>query len=267
MTGWWRPILWLVITLPGWFLAVVFGIAAAGERIELDNRHFHIEWGNAAEWAAGIGTVLAFAATVYVFGYRTRERRLADRREQAGLITAWITPWVGEITPTYKVFREDRGGEFVTITRVNIINASPSVIYDLVAVVTCEHSDKPIPVFDPGTATSTMWQPPSTPWEPRRDRLARAQARALPPGRWKAAVELPSPSVRPKDLNLFFRDHRGVYWRRDPLGQLIEQAAPPQDKDGKGRLRQIEHELGEGPSDAPLRVLVLKPPTTDDDVA
>ena len=78
-------------------------------------------------------------------------------------------------------------------------------------------------------------------------------------------VRLSNTSVRGKDLNLFFRDHRGVYWRRDPLGQLTEQPAPPpNDEAGKGRIRQIEDELGEGPSDAGVGILVPKPLTDED---
>jgi hypothetical protein len=218
-------------------------------------------WGSVPEWIGGVGAALAFGIAVVVFWSESRERRLADRREQAEVITAWT----GGITPTYRESIQGRGREYMVTMRVNLINASPSVIYDLVVVLTCEHLETAMPVqVDPGTATSTIMQSEPTAWEARRDRLARGRAKVLPPGRWKVAVRLSNTSVVGKDLNLFFRDHRGVYWRRDPHGRLTEQPGPPNDGDGKGRIRQIEDELGEEPSDAGVGVLAPKPLTDED---
>jgi hypothetical protein len=35
------------------------------------------------------------------------------------------------------------------------------------------------------------------------------------PGRWSVSVRLSNTSVVARDLHVFFRDHRGVYWWRD----------------------------------------------------
>jgi hypothetical protein len=96
MRRWWRRIEWPIVALLGWCVAAAFTVVAGIQRVELqeghvqvDWDHLHIEWGNAAEWAGGVGTVLAFGATLFVFYRQTRERWLADRRQQAELITAW----------------------------------------------------------------------------------------------------------------------------------------------------------------------------------
>jgi hypothetical protein len=65
MTRWWERIPWPVVALMGWCMAGAFGVVAATQRIELDDRHLHIEWGNAAEWLAGVGSTAAFGALLY----------------------------------------------------------------------------------------------------------------------------------------------------------------------------------------------------------
>ena len=171
MSGWWHRIRWPIAALLGCCLAGAFGVVAVIQRVELqeghvhvDWDHVHVEWGNAAEWAAGTGTVLAFGATLFVFYRQMRERWLADRRQQAELITGWT----GASTPTYREFVQGKGREYVTTMRVNLINASPSVIYDLVVVLTCTQTKFPVPVtVDPGTAASSLMQAPDMGWEPR----------------------------------------------------------------------------------------------------
>ena len=79
-------------------------------------------------------------------------------------------------------------------------------------------------------------------------------------------MRLSQPRAFGEALNLFFRDHRGVYWRRDPLGRLTELASLRSDNGdgGRGRLRQIEDEIGEGPSDASVGILIPKPLADED---
>lgn len=77
--GWWRRIRWPIIALVGCSLAIVFGVTAAIQRIELQDRHLHIEWGNTAEWVAGVGTFAAFGVLlVAALQWRSDQ---ADRRD------------------------------------------------------------------------------------------------------------------------------------------------------------------------------------------
>src|SRR5690348_11754401 len=88
MDGWWRRIQWPIVALLGWCLAGVFGALAGIQRVELDKQHFLVQWGNAAEWLAGVGTVAGFGALFYAareWGAAQGERR--DREaEQARLV-------------------------------------------------------------------------------------------------------------------------------------------------------------------------------------
>ena len=114
-------------------------------------------------------------------------------------------------------------------------------MYDVFVVVTCEHSDIPLPMqLDSGEIVRSE----PTPWEHRRDRQARGRASALPPGQWKVSVRLSNTSLRPLRFDIFFRDNRGVFWRRDPLGRLSEQPSVPlEDRSGEMRIQQIEDAL------------------------
>jgi hypothetical protein len=85
---WWRRIPWPMLALLGWSLAGVFGVVAAIERIQLQNRHFHIEWGNAAAWLGGVGAFAAFGALFYAaLQWRVAQTERRDREaDQARLI-------------------------------------------------------------------------------------------------------------------------------------------------------------------------------------
>lgn len=85
-----------------------------------------IEWGTAADWAAAIGTMLAFAAALWVI-YRERvdrkeeaERRREDdvrrRRTQAESIAVWLE---GNLMPAGTDTGED------TILKVRNVSGSP----------------------------------------------------------------------------------------------------------------------------------------------
>lgn len=46
-------------------MAGAFGAVIAIQRVELDKKHLHIEFGNLAEWLAGAGALAAFGALFY----------------------------------------------------------------------------------------------------------------------------------------------------------------------------------------------------------
>jgi hypothetical protein len=100
---------------------------------------------------------------------------------------------------------------------------------------------------------------PPVEWERRRDSLAVGWAKVIAPGRWSVELRLGTTSVDPSQLHLFFRDHRGVYWWRDAIGQLTELPAPVDDQNRESRLRLIEEALGDERTDARVNVLSLKP--------
>jgi hypothetical protein len=143
----------------------------------------------------------------------------------------------------------------VNLADAGLINASQVVVYDVIVVAVCEHHD-PLPV---AYSMSDIRFTDPVPWDPKRDRLACGRAKVLPPGHWKVALRLATTSLAAMDLHLFFRDHQGVYWWRDASGQIREQPPPPDDRNGKGRIRQIEVALGEGPTDGRVGILVPKP--------
>ncbi|BBY67356.1 hypothetical protein [Mycolicibacterium helvum] len=89
-----RRIPWPIVCVVGWLFAIAFGATAAIQHIELADRHLHIEWGNAAEWASGVfGGVAAVAAFGALF-YAAREwsatqtERRDNEADQARLIVA-----------------------------------------------------------------------------------------------------------------------------------------------------------------------------------
>jgi hypothetical protein len=78
----WKRIPWSVIALLGWSLAGAFGAVAAIQHIELDKRHLHVEFGNLAEWLAGVGSLAAFGALFYA-SREWRQSQLERRDQQA----------------------------------------------------------------------------------------------------------------------------------------------------------------------------------------
>lgn len=245
---------WVTSTLVFGLIAVVLGVLAFVQWGQLRERGMRANWGSVPDWVAGVGTVLAFAIATAVFAYEVWERRRSERRRQAEQITAWIGPG---LQSRYREWIRGHGLDILVHAHVNLINASDSVIYDLFVVVTCEHSDIPLPmVMDSGD----LVQSEPTEWEHHRDRHARGRASTLPPGQWTVSVRLSNTSVRPLRLDLFFRDHRGIYWRRDPMGQLHEQPhVPLEERSGGVRLQLIEDALGEGTMSSNVGTLVPKP--------
>jgi hypothetical protein len=261
--------------------ATVLGVIAFAQWGALQERQLNANWGSVPDWIAGVGTTLAFGVAAFVFWYETRDRSLTDRRSQAATITAWTT---GAYRTTYHPpsslppgtnvvafldsllsgnLMPEQGKDISTLLRVNLINASSSVIYDLVVVLECEHSNVTLPVQFVDYGESRIFRTEVTPWDPLRDHMALGLAQVLPPGQWQVYVSLSNTSVRGTGLHLFFRDSRGTYWHRKPLGQLVEmRAALPADREGKRDL--IAKELGEGPSEARVCTLIPKPLTDED---
>ncbi|MEH3140936.1 MAG: hypothetical protein PGN37_12300 [Mycobacterium kyogaense] len=188
-----------------------------------------------------------------MFAYEVWERRRSDKRRQAEQITAWLGPG---LTSQYREWIQGQGLDTLVHVPVLLINASDSVIYDLVVVVTCQHSEVALPMqLDSGQ----LVQSTPTAWEPRRDRLAFGRAPALPPGQWKVSIRLANTSVRPHHVDIFFRDNRGTYWRRASLGQLSEQPyLSSEELTQEARREAFVEALGEGPSDARFGILVPK---------
>jgi hypothetical protein len=52
--------------------------------------------------------------------------------------------------------------------------------------------------------------------------VARGNLRTLPPGAWLVEIRLPGKAVEPDAIDIRFRDHRDIRWRRGPLGNLAE---------------------------------------------
>lgn len=260
-------------------LSVVVGVQAG----MLYARGWRVAWGNAPEWVAAFGTVVAIIAVlVAALGYRldvrTRtedehQRTLTKRRQQAELVSGWFVHF-GSVHLSPQIGDEPR--QPIKVTRVGLINASQVVVYDLFAVAVCRHSTDVTPVVTgppvqtkqpDGTRVITVGMGGVAPveWDQRRDRIAAGWLNVVQPGDWTVEIRLASPSASPDGLHLFFRDHQGVYWWRHANGALNEVLAPgPELKgDRQAQLRRIEQILGEDETDAQLTYLMLKPLKVD----
>ncbi|MCG7583683.1 hypothetical protein [Mycolicibacterium sp. OfavD-34-C] len=274
MLNFWRA---LAVTLAAMVLVLGGGFAIQAGMLHADWRP---DLGNVPEWIAALGTVGAIAAAfvaalAYRHSVRTRtedevQRREAERRQQAELLSAWFVhfgsprqgPQIGNDPP-----------ETINVCQVGLINASQVVVYDLFVVAQCrERIDPPLTVkFDEssdvirradgsveGIKVAMGYLEPVA-WDRRRDSLAVGWAKVAAPGRWSVELRLTHLSVTPHQLHLFFRDHRGFYWWRDATGRLTEVPAPADEQNRQTRLREIEHILGEDPTDATVHYLSLRP--------
>lgn len=148
-----------------------------------------VEWGNAAEWVAAVGTVGALLLTYSLLRKELREFRNAQEDRtmaQATSVAGWAEPR-----------REPHGMEEDQRWVVLVHNASPAPVYDCVATF-IDHSSV----------------------DPRRELVFGT----VPPGRVAdfstgefvdgcSAVAWP-------EVELHFTDTRGVHWRRDGNGRL-----------------------------------------------
>ncbi|MGB7872197.1 MAG: hypothetical protein WBM01_28690 [Mycobacterium sp.] len=234
-------------------LAVVLGVVVVVQAVMLRARGWRIAWGSLPDWlVAGGGLATVGALVVALLVYR-RDVNI-ERRQQAESILAWT----GDQRNIYREIIQGQGPVMTSTVGVNILNASKVVIYDLALIVLGAHAPWPTlaNVGDKNIAQVHEG------WEQRRDRLAAGRAQVVPPGRWNVRVKLATPSVIAEEVHLFFRDHQGVYWWRNPEGQVVEHPAPPpNDPAGKARIRQVADTLGEGATDARLGILIPKPLT------
>jgi hypothetical protein len=65
VAAWWHRSGWRTIAAVAVPLAVSFGVVAAIQRVELQDRHLHVNWGSVPEWLAGVGTFAAFGALLF----------------------------------------------------------------------------------------------------------------------------------------------------------------------------------------------------------
>ena len=143
-------------------------------------------FGNAAEWAAALGTIAAFAATVALLRQEVEARRrdIEEReRRQAALVSCWL----GE----QEVMGQAKPWE---ARSVFVRNASEEPIYH--AVITQEPDHYPSPstwsVIGPQQEVHDQWSP---------------------------RVEDLGPGVIPQPV-LSFLDAAGLAWERDGRGRL-----------------------------------------------
>lgn len=248
--------LWRALTFASASLSAVLGVVVVVQAAMLHARGWRIAWGTMPDWLAALGG-LATVGALFV-AWRVYQRDVDSRqRQQAENITAWT----GGQTAVEREVIAGQGPVVTSVVQVNILNASPSVIYDVIVVTTNRHSGHPGVINSP---TGVSVAPnlgnvrfENFDWSPTRDRLAQGIARVVPPGQWRVSLKLAHPCVVAEDIHLFFRDHRGVHWWRDGNGQLIEQRAPNRNRDE--RTKQIEDALGEGQSDGRVGILVPKP--------
>lgn len=272
---------WRIRTFVFALIAVALGVAVVVQAVMLHTQGWRVQLGNVAEWISAFGTAGAITAALYAaLGYRhdvrtraedERQRIATERRQQAELLSGWFIHF-GSVRPGPKI--GDAPRENINVTQVGLINASQVVVYDLFIVATCQWKPEPTPVvlnFDPQTGVARRpdgsvesvsaemgWVAPVE-WERSRDVLAVGWAKVAGPGRWSADLRLGSASVTPKELHLFFRDHRGVHWWRDAIGHLTEMPAPVGHQNRQARLREIEEAVGEEPTDVRVSLLALKP--------
>ena len=248
----------VVLAVATLVLGVVVGIPAA----MLGSQGWGISWGTLPDWISafgGLATILALVVAWLLYRHEVksrqedeRNRTQTERRRQAENLTSWL----GSQTAIEREVVRGEGPVITSSVQVNILNASPSVIYDVIVVTTCRHLAGPALINVPAER-SLRFKPKE--WVQRRDPVARGRAQVVPPGAWRVSMKLAHQAVIAEHVHLFFRDHRGVYWWRDAYGQLSEQPPPTVGDGGKARIQQIEKSLGEGPSDAGVGVLGLTP--------
>lgn len=247
---------WRTRAIVSTVLTVALGAVVVIQAVMLHNQGWRVVPGTVPDWFAAVGAVATVGALVVAWRVYRNDIK-ARRRQQAENITSWL----GSHTAVEREVIVGRGLEVVSTVQVNILNASPSVIYDVIVVTTNRHTGHPgvinSPLGESIAPNLAKVRFEEFDWQPRRDRLARGRAQVVPPGAWRASVKLAHPAVAAEDVHLFFRDHRGVYWWRDADGLLTEQPAPP-NRDRDGRKQQIEDALGEGPSDSGLVVMIPK---------
>jgi hypothetical protein len=205
---------WFALAFLG--IAAALGVVATIQAIELDDRHFHFQWGTAPEGFAAVAGGLAAVGTVGALYIAIREyardnelRRQREHREQAEHFTVWVAE-VG--TRVAEVVGTSPGTPFIT---VGLINASSGVLSDLRFQITCV----------PDINVREDLRP-----YVRMENEAHAYLPVLPPGPARTVdIELPGESTGMVDsADVYFYDQRNVKWRRDLVtGHLSESSARP----------------------------------------
>jgi hypothetical protein len=236
----------------GKFLAVVCGFTTLSfilvvivvvQAAMLHGSGWHLDYGNIPAWIGAFGTVATFLALFVAFrnyqhtlAVRQEDevsKRTAEERKQAELVAGWL----GDHDPFFKRIEADdrppdpippdegglafpsRGLPTKRHVNVGLLNASALPVYQVLVVARCKH--------DPGTSgvyskeNSLIEELAAEPWFPEY-RLIVGRVRLLPPRPSVVRLSLPRISVRAIDLDIFFRDHRGMYWWRTLDGVLTE---------------------------------------------
>jgi hypothetical protein len=157
-----------------------------------------LDWGTVPDWLAGIGTLAAFFVALRVLA-KELEARLEQaedrRREQARLVSAWVS------TP-----EDDLPPEFTLIVR----NGSNEPVYQVKASMV--PYDSPYG-SDPEDGTG---QP----------RSVVETSEILPPGKdWQTYFD-PRSRIVPGPVSMSFTDAAGRRWTRYPDGRLVEPDRP-----------------------------------------
>lgn len=244
--------LWRAVAVALAVVALMLGFVVVVQAMMLHAQGWRIAMGTMPDWLAAAGG-LATVGTLVVALLVYRRNTKTDRRQQAEAVLAWI----GGQRNIYREVIHGQGPVMTSTVEVNLLNASPAVLFDLVVVVLGQHATTPTLANVGDQGISAVYEQD---WEPRRDRLAAGRANVLPPGSWQVWVKLAHPSVIADEVHLFYRDQRGVYWWREPGGRVSEYQTPPSDdRYGEARIRQIADTLGEAPTDASVGILVPKP--------
>jgi hypothetical protein len=138
---------WAIAVLAA--LVMVFVVVAAVQAAMLRSRGWGVPIGSVAEWVAAVGglaTVGALLVAWRVYRHDVDSRRedirhqyVTDRRQQAENITAWP----GGHTAVEREVIHGQGPVVTSAVQVNILNASPSVVYDVIVVTANRHSGHP----------------------------------------------------------------------------------------------------------------------------
>lgn len=196
--GRWRRIPWQVVASLGWCVAVAFGAVIAIQRVELDKKHLHIEFGNLAEWLAGAGSLAAFGALFYA-SRQWRQAQIERRDQQADqarlIVAEPVDPSLYTPPPVYK-------------WPVTVSNRSPSPIFNVSVV----DADEDTMLMHMGGSPFQLSRPVGQP--------------VLQPGEKTRSVTVlgvePTEQMPSTEYLIFtYTDAHGRRWRRTGSGQSV----------------------------------------------
>ncbi|UNB50139.1 hypothetical protein [Mycolicibacterium sp. YH-1] len=234
-------------------LALIFALLFVIQTIKLDDRHFDVDWGTPWDALASIGTVGALGVAVYVFWHGMRQRSTDERRRQAELVTAWIHDHaVGLMEPDtvkVRVALVNASTSVAYDVKVVVSGHARSAFKpgmqppEIRWTIESTNADSPLKWFRKSRASRTTdWSAIAADWTKQSNfnpitstllsshlassfgprELARGNLRILPPGTWLVEIRLPGKALEPDVVDVRFRDHRDLRWRRGALGNLTE---------------------------------------------